>query len=101
MAPTRFGIVDQDVDATGAAEHLFNAGIDRSLFADIERHELNAGELTRRCGSADAAEDPVATAGQQLGGGPANAGRCTRDQDNAARSVRHVNSWTKEACGLA
>ena len=96
------GIVDQHVDAASAAEHLFNAGLDRSLIADIERHELNARERTCRCGSADAAEDPVAAAGQQLGGGPANAGRCTRDQDNAARSVRHVNSCdqTKLAASL-
>jgi hypothetical protein len=37
----------------------------------------------------------VALAGQQLGGCPADAGRCTRDQDNAARCVRHGNSWPR------
>jgi hypothetical protein len=95
------GIVDQHVNATSAAEYLFNAGLDRSQITDIERHELNAGERTCRCGSANAAEDPMAPAGQQLGGYPANAGGCTRDQHNAARSVHHVNSWTSEGCGLA
>src|SRR6266702_6657209 len=90
------GIVDQNVNAASAAAHVFNAGLDRSLVADIERDELNARERTCRCGCADAAEDPVAPGGQQLGGRLADAGRCTRDQDNAARA------WpTKSAAGRA
>src|SRR5262249_59324696 len=69
------GIVDQYVDPASAAAHLFNAGLDRNLIADIERHELDARERTCRCRRADAAEDPVAPAGQQLGGCPTDAGR--------------------------
>jgi hypothetical protein len=46
-----------------------------------------------RCGCADAAEDAVTPAGQQLGGCSADAGRGTCDQDNAALSFRHGNSW--------
>src|SRR5262245_13097246 len=35
-------IVDQDVDPANAASHPINAGVDRSVIADIERHELDA-----------------------------------------------------------
>ena len=75
--------------------HLLNAGFRRSVISDVERHELDAREGTRHCGYSDAAEDPVATGGYQLGGCPANAGRCTCDQDNAPRSVCHRNSWPR------
>jgi hypothetical protein len=86
------GIVDQYVDTASPAAHRFNAGLDRSPISDIERHELNARERRCRCRCADATENPVAPAGQQFGGYPADAGRCTRDQDNSARYVRHGNS---------
>src|SRR5262245_39602654 len=89
------GIVDQYVDPAGAATYLINAGLDRSLISDIERYEIDAREPTRRCGCTDTAEDAVAPGGQQLGGCPADAGRCARDQDNAARYVRHGNSWPR------
>jgi hypothetical protein len=75
-----------------AAEHRLDAGLDRSLIADVERHELHARERSCRCHGADATEDPVAAAGQQLRGCPADSGRCSRDQDNAFRSVRHGSS---------
>jgi len=70
-----------------------NAGLDRSLISDIERHELDTRERTRHGGCTDAAEDPVAPGGQQLGGCPPDAGRNACDQDNMARSVRHENRW--------
>ena len=37
---------------------------------------FDARERTCRCGCTDAPEDPVAPRGQQLGGYPADAGRC-------------------------
>jgi hypothetical protein len=77
------GIIDQDVDPTSAAAYLFDAGLDRSVVSDIEQHELDAGERTSRRGGTDAAERPEALGGQQFGGCPADAGRCTGDQDNA------------------
>src|SRR5262245_1012892 len=83
------GIVDKNVDSASAAAHHFNAALDRSPISDIKRHELDARERSCRCRCADAAEDTVAPAGQQLGGRPADAGRSTRDQDNAALSLRH------------
>jgi hypothetical protein len=99
------GIVDENVDAASAAAHLFNAGLDRSVIADIERHELDARERTCCCGCADAAEDAVTPVGQQLGGCPADAGRCARDKDNAALSFRHGSSSLRrqdnEGCGLS
>src|SRR5262249_11768361 len=85
----------QHVDPGGAAAHLLNAGFRRSVISDVERHELDArgGTCRRRC--ADAAEHPVATGGQQLGGCPAKSARGTRDADNPPRSVCHRNSWPR------
>src|SRR4029450_5327690 len=59
------GIVDQYVDLVSAAVHLFNAGLERSLVSDIERHKLDVRERTCRRGCADAPEDPMAPSGQQ------------------------------------
>jgi hypothetical protein len=80
-------IVDQHVDRASAATHDFNTSHDRSLISNIERHELDIRERTCRCGCADTVS--VAPGGQQLGSCPPDAGRCTCDQDNMPRSVRH------------
>src|SRR5262245_47334293 len=90
-------IVDEHVDPVYSATQLFNAGLDRNLISDIERYEFDARERSCRCGCTDAAEDAVTPGSQQLGGYPADAGRCASDQDNTPRSVRHGNSWPAAA----
>jgi hypothetical protein len=86
------GIVDQDIDPASAAAHVINAGSSRGLITNIERHEFDARERTRRRGCADATEDPIPAGGDELGGCPANAGRCAGNQDNTPAFVHHENS---------